>query len=167
VNFALINVCVASQRVFIFVVYFVIDSVRKLLATPWCIKSKRVKLFLCLTEYHAVKTYGGGEVYLHTLLTCALEVIEWSPSRPGHFTLGELVPITHCIGGWVVLRAGLDAVTKRKNPRPWWKSNPGLPAHSQSLYWLSYPSCAAAITEMNRTTRVSHRTNPISRKFNR
>jgi hypothetical protein len=33
VSFAAITICVASQRVFI-VVYFVIDSVRKLLDTP-------------------------------------------------------------------------------------------------------------------------------------
>jgi uncharacterized membrane protein len=33
VNFAAITLCVASQRMFI-VVYFVIDSVRKLLDTP-------------------------------------------------------------------------------------------------------------------------------------
>jgi hypothetical protein len=33
VSFAAITLCVASQRVFI-VVYFVIDSVRKLLDTP-------------------------------------------------------------------------------------------------------------------------------------
>jgi hypothetical protein len=33
VSFAAITLCVASQRVFIFVVYFVIDSVRKLLDT--------------------------------------------------------------------------------------------------------------------------------------
>jgi len=32
--FAAITLCVASQRVFIVVVYFVIDSVRKLLDTP-------------------------------------------------------------------------------------------------------------------------------------
>jgi hypothetical protein len=36
VSFAAIILCVASQRVFI-VVYFVIDSVRKLLDTPSCI----------------------------------------------------------------------------------------------------------------------------------
>jgi hypothetical protein len=35
VSFAAITLCVASQRVFI-VVYFVIDSVRKLLDTPSC-----------------------------------------------------------------------------------------------------------------------------------
>jgi hypothetical protein len=35
VNFVTITLCVASQRIFIvFVVYFVIDSVRKLLDTP-------------------------------------------------------------------------------------------------------------------------------------
>jgi len=33
VSFATITLCVASQRVFIVVVYFVIDSVRKLLDT--------------------------------------------------------------------------------------------------------------------------------------
>jgi hypothetical protein len=34
VSFAAITLCVASQRVFIVVVYFVIDSVRKLLDIP-------------------------------------------------------------------------------------------------------------------------------------
>jgi hypothetical protein len=34
VSFAAITLCVASQRVFIVVVYFVIDSVRKLLDKP-------------------------------------------------------------------------------------------------------------------------------------
>jgi hypothetical protein len=34
VSFANITLCVASQRVFIFVVYFFIDSVRKLLNIP-------------------------------------------------------------------------------------------------------------------------------------
>jgi hypothetical protein len=33
VSFATINLCVASQRVFIFVVYFVIDSDRKIMNT--------------------------------------------------------------------------------------------------------------------------------------
>jgi hypothetical protein len=34
VSFAAVTLCVASQRAFIVVVYFVIDSVRKLLDTP-------------------------------------------------------------------------------------------------------------------------------------
>jgi hypothetical protein len=34
VSFAAVTLCVASKRVFIVVVYFIIDSVRKLLDTP-------------------------------------------------------------------------------------------------------------------------------------
>jgi hypothetical protein len=43
VSFAAITLCVASQRVFIFivVVYFVINSVRKLLDTPVCVLLNR------------------------------------------------------------------------------------------------------------------------------
>jgi len=43
VSFAAITLCVASQRVFI-VVYFVIDSVRKLLVTPSYNVARNVKL---------------------------------------------------------------------------------------------------------------------------
>jgi hypothetical protein len=46
VSFATITLCVASQRVFIAVVYFVIDSVRILLDTPSYALVK-VKLSLC------------------------------------------------------------------------------------------------------------------------
>jgi hypothetical protein len=53
---------------------------------------------------------------------------EWPASLPGRFTPGEIVPGAHWIGGWVGLRAGLEAVGKRKilplqgiEPRP---SNP-------------------------------------------
>jgi hypothetical protein len=34
VSFAAITLCVASQRVFVIIVYFVIDSVRKLMDIP-------------------------------------------------------------------------------------------------------------------------------------
>jgi hypothetical protein len=53
----------------------------------------------------------------------------------------ERAPGTHCIGGWVDPRAGLDDVEKRK-----FLTLPGLelrllgrPARSQSLYRLRYP----------------------------
>jgi hypothetical protein len=36
VSFAAITLCVASQQVFIVVVYFIIDSVQKLLDIPSC-----------------------------------------------------------------------------------------------------------------------------------
>jgi hypothetical protein len=43
VSFAAITLCIASQRVFIIVVYFVIDSVRKLLVTPSYVLSAVLK----------------------------------------------------------------------------------------------------------------------------
>jgi hypothetical protein len=47
VSFAAITLCVASQRVFIVIrVYFVIDSVRKLLDTPSYATHSRIQLFL-------------------------------------------------------------------------------------------------------------------------
>jgi hypothetical protein len=53
---------------------------------------------------------------------------------PGRFTPGERAPGTHCVGGWVDTRAGLDDVEQRK-----FLTLPGLelrplvcPASSQS-----------------------------------
>jgi hypothetical protein len=40
VSFAAITLCLATRRVFIAVVYFVIDSVRKLLDTPSYVSSQ-------------------------------------------------------------------------------------------------------------------------------
>jgi hypothetical protein len=55
-----------------------------------------------------MKVYGGVDVQIHIFLTSALVGGEWSSSRPGRFTLRERAPGTHCIGGWVDPRAGLD-----------------------------------------------------------
>jgi hypothetical protein len=57
-----------------------------------------------------MKTYGGVDVWIHVFLTSALVGGEWSASRPGRFTPGERAPGTYCMGSWVGLRAGLDAV---------------------------------------------------------
>jgi hypothetical protein len=46
------------------------------------------------------------------------------------------IPDTHCIGGWVGPRAGLDGCGKS---RPTGIRSPDRPARSQSLYRLSYP----------------------------
>jgi hypothetical protein len=77
----------------------------------------KVKLSLCLTKHHAMKTYWGVEVQLHAL-TSALDGGEWLASRPGRFTPRERAPGTHWIGGWVGPRAILDTVVKRKIPSP-------------------------------------------------
>jgi hypothetical protein len=60
-------------------------------------------------------------------LTSALVGGEWSASHPGCFTPRERAPRTHGIGGWVGLRAVLDAVVKRKIPNPRRESRPRTP----------------------------------------
>jgi hypothetical protein len=61
VSFKAITLCVASQRVFI-VVYFVMDSFRKLLDIPSYMDEVQVKLSLYLSKHHALMTYGTEEV---------------------------------------------------------------------------------------------------------
>jgi hypothetical protein len=73
-----------------------------------------------------MKAYWGVELQLHPL-TSALDGGEWSASRTGRFTPRERAPGTHWIGGWVGLRAILDAVVKRKISSPRRKSNPRTP----------------------------------------
>ena len=46
-------------------------------------------------------------------------------------------PCTHCTGGWVGPRAGLDRCGKSRPPGI---RSPDRPARSQSLYQLSYPA---------------------------
>jgi hypothetical protein len=54
----------------------------------------------------------------YAMKTCGILVIldrgEWPASRPGRFTLGVKAPVTFRIGSWMIPRAGLDAVVKRK-----------------------------------------------------
>jgi len=52
-------------------------------------------------------------MWLHVLLTLALDGGEWLASCPSHFTHGEGSLGTHWTGDWVGPRAGLDAVVKK------------------------------------------------------
>jgi len=54
---------------------------------------------LFLTDHHPMKAYWGVEVYLHALLTSALDGGEWSASCPGHFIPRERGPDTNWMGG--------------------------------------------------------------------
>jgi hypothetical protein len=60
---------------------------------------------------------------------------EGSSSHRGR-SLPRERPGTHCAGGWVGPRAGLDRCGKS---RPTWIRSPDRPARCQSLYRLSYP----------------------------
>jgi hypothetical protein len=46
-------------------------------------------------------------------LTSALDGGEWSASGPCRFTPGKGASSTHCIGGWVGPRAGMNVMEKR------------------------------------------------------
>jgi hypothetical protein len=90
------------------------------------------------------------ELQLNSFLTSALEGGVWSASRPGRLYPWERHS-THCTGGWVGPGAGLNRCGK---PRPTESRSPDLPARSESLYRLSYPSFAYIII-YNRTQYLS------------
>jgi hypothetical protein len=82
----------------------------------------------------------------------ALDRGEWSESRPDRALApgkGPPIPGTHCTGGWVGPRAGLDTEVRGKILSPLQGSEPrslGRPDRSQTLYCLSYPAHKAKIT---------------------
>jgi len=59
-------------------------------------------------------------------MTLALDVGEWSASRPGRFTPRKRAPGIHWAGGWVGPRTILDEVMMRKSPSPRRESNPSV-----------------------------------------
>jgi hypothetical protein len=73
-SFASINLCVASQRVFIgvaVVVYFVMDSVRKLLDTPSAISFSLCQFNVTLTLHEAqIKLKNISQKLLTLLEIC-------------------------------------------------------------------------------------------------
>jgi hypothetical protein len=89
----------------------------------------KVKLSLCYFFNQAPRHERAVGEWMYSSthsLTSALDG-EWSALRPGRFTLRERAPGTHWIGGWVGLRAVLDAVVKRKIRSPSRESNPKIP----------------------------------------
>jgi hypothetical protein len=109
-------------------VTYVIRIGRDWLAFPslkWQLRVKKGKGKGKVIPLHAVEAHGvrGGI----------------APTHPG----------THCAGGWVNPRAGLDAEARGKILYLYRGSNPGLPVRSQTLYWLSYPGWQLRVQEIN------------------
>jgi hypothetical protein len=80
---------------------------------------------------------GGRGVWMLLILELGTRwgVVSVTP-RP-RFRPGERTPITHCTGGWVGHRAGLDTEARGKilSPLPGIEPrSPGRPARSQTLY---------------------------------
>jgi hypothetical protein len=69
-------------------------------------------------------------------------------------------PDTHCTGGWVGPRVGLDAEARGKILCR--GSNPGRLVRSQTLYWLSYPGSLLYYRPMNISVQYMH---PVSQKY--
>jgi hypothetical protein len=69
----------------------------------------KIKMSLCLTKHHAMKTYWGVEVQLHEFLITALNWGAWSASRSDRFTT-----VTHWTGGCMGHRENLSAAAERK-----------------------------------------------------
>jgi hypothetical protein len=85
----------------------------------------KVKLSLCfITEHHAVKSYCGSRGKASIILDLGARwrwVVSFTP-RPLYPR--ERAAGTRWTGGRVGPRAGLNAVTKKKNPGPCRDSNP-------------------------------------------
>jgi hypothetical protein len=91
---------------------------------PWVSHKVKVKQ----SRYTPWRRLGERKYSSYSFSTSALDGGEWSASRPGRaFPPGERTPGTHCTGGWVGPRAGLDTEARGKILCPRRGSNPDLP----------------------------------------
>jgi hypothetical protein len=91
-------------------------------------KNKAVPLLPCRRQ-------GGDEVQVVLILDLGTKC-----ERVVSVTSRSLfTPGTHCTGGWVGPRAGVDTEARG--------SNPGRPVCSQTLYWMSYISSLKSRTD--------------------
>jgi len=65
-----------------------------------CKVKVKVKLLLCLTKHHAMKTYWGSGDIAPRILDLGLHGRERSASRLGRFAPRGRAPGTHWIGGY-------------------------------------------------------------------
>jgi hypothetical protein len=108
------------------------------LLTDWYVKK------LKLSHYTPRRRLGKKRYSSYSFTTSALDTGEWSASRPCRGLSPWKGPSgTHCTGGWVGPRAGLDTEVRGKILSPLPGIEPrsfGRSVRSQTLYWLSYPA---------------------------
>jgi hypothetical protein len=78
-------------------------------------------------RYTPWRRLGERRYNSYSFLTLALDRGEWSASRPGALCSEERTTGTHCTGGWVDLRAGLDIEVRGKIVYLCWESNHDRP----------------------------------------
>jgi hypothetical protein len=108
-----------------------------------------VRPTLLAVPLHAMKSlWGRGIAPTHSRTRqCMAWMVSVTPWP--RFSPGERTPGTHCTGGWVGPRAGLDAEARGKTLSPLPGIEPRLPGRtdrSETLYWLSYPAHASHLT---------------------
>jgi hypothetical protein len=86
-----------------------------------------------MSHYRYADAMGERKYSFYSLLTSALD--------PAALYSWERTSSTNWIGGWVGLKAGLDTEARVKILCLCRGSNSGRPVCSQTLYWLSCPSC--------------------------
>jgi hypothetical protein len=85
------------------------------------------KLLLKKRSSPATRHGGAWRYSSYAFLTSALDGGEWSASRPDRALPRRKTAGTHCTGGWVGLRAGLDTEVTGKFLCPCRGPNPDSP----------------------------------------
>jgi hypothetical protein len=131
----------SSEKLSCYAVTFMCNSLSSGLAGD----VQEMSLFTCRhvkgSRYTPWRRFGWEEVQLLLFLNLGTRrgwVVTITP-RP-RFTPWKRAPGTHCIGGWVGPRAGLDAEVRGKILCLCRRSNSGRPVRSQTLYWAT-PAC--------------------------
>jgi hypothetical protein len=102
----------------------------------------KVKLSLCLSKHHVIKTYWEWGYNSKHSMNSVLDGDEWSASRPGRFTpqgKGPRYPLDRRLV-WPQSQSGHGVEEKRSQPPPGIETRLyDRPACSQSLYRMSCP----------------------------
>jgi hypothetical protein len=112
-----------------------------------CLRKRQSCPRAYVIKHYAVKAYGGVDVQIHIFLTSAVVGREFTVSSTGRFTPGERAAGTHCIGGRVGPRDGLNDVEKIKflTLTGLELRSLGRPERNQLLYRLRYPGSGAYV----------------------
>jgi hypothetical protein len=109
-----------------------------------------------------MKTYGGVEKQIYIFFTLALEVNEWSGSRPGRFIPGERAPYIHWVIGGAGPKAGPNSVRKEKYLVP--AGNPTPIPRLSRLQRVAIPTELPRISPLRRAIKNLSQDSQVSRQ---
>jgi hypothetical protein len=113
-----------------------------------------VKLSLCGTKQHVMKTYWGTGGISPRLLDLGTVGGEWSASRPGRFIPRERAPGTHCTFTSIHVNWGellTVSMTRRSGDKWRWHHRPlkittnkRSDNYSSFQYWIRFYACSSS-----------------------